>query len=79
MRHLGIADLLVVVGVTALLWLGRYLLPDMQSPVSAQDPESLGRGARQMWNLPLRPLFWVVVGLLALVAGVLTTKQVTLP
>jgi hypothetical protein len=68
MRHLGIADLLVVLGVTGLLWLGRYLLPDMQSPVSAQHTDSLGRGARHMWNLPRRPLFWVLVGFLALLA-----------
>jgi predicted MFS family arabinose efflux permease len=71
MRQLGIVDLLVVLGVTVLLWLGRYLLPE-------QEPNSLGRDARQVWMLPRRPLFWAVVGLLALVAGVLATTHVTL-
>jgi hypothetical protein len=72
MRQLGIADLLVVLGVAVLLWLGRYLLPDMQSPATAQNPESWGRGARQMWDLPRRPAFWVMVGLLAVAAELAT-------
>jgi hypothetical protein len=67
MRQLGIADLFVVLGVAVLLWLGRTLLPEMQSPARVH-PEPLGRGARQMWTLPRRPLFWVLVGLLALLA-----------
>jgi predicted MFS family arabinose efflux permease len=61
MRHLGIADLLVVLGVAVLLWLGRYLLPE-------QNPDSLGHDARQIWTLPRRPLFWALVGLVALLA-----------
>ena len=79
MRHLGIADLIVVLAVTALLWLGRFLLPDMQSSASAQHADSFARGARQMWNLPQRPLFWVLVGSVALVAGGLAMTRFMLP
>ena len=68
MRHLGRTDLLVVLGVAVLLWLGRYLLPDMQTPVSAQHSDSLWRGAKHMWNLPRRLLFWALIGFLALLA-----------
>jgi hypothetical protein len=68
MRQLGIADLLAVFGVTVVLWLVRYLLPDL-----AHHPEALGRDAQRLWNLPRRPLFWVLVGLMALLGVAIAT------
>ena len=74
MRQLGIADLLVILGVAVLLWLGRSLLPDMQSPARVY-PEPLRRDARQIWTLPRRPLFWVLVGVLTLLAVTLAVQS----
>ena len=67
MRQLSGANLLVVLGVAVLLWLGRTLLPEMPSPARVH-PEPPERNARQIWDLPRRPAFWVILGLLALVA-----------
>ena len=72
MRQLSSADLIVVLGVAVLLWLGRSFLPDMPSPARVH-PERPARDTRQKWDLARHPLFWVLVGLLALLAAGLAT------
>ena len=71
LRPIGIPELLVVLAVAVLLFgFGPHVLRagGLWRP---RDADLLPRGrAEQLWSLPRRPVFWVLVGVLALYAWV---------